>query len=470
MTEPEVPLYRLRSLLFAGAFIPASTPEQRDCLIDALRAIARTPAGPDRENARARFLHLAAEYSSDPGWKDVLPSILTLALPTLTPDALEAELASLPAWFSDVQDVQAALRPHPTLLPAITAKAPNDPAMRALYRGMARKDEPASWPLNENDGQRYYEEPGGRVIYRPAEVFQETDWWASMREDTLRALDKRFRAMRGDLVADVVDVLFLHWLANGEPAKAGITLAQVLKYRQKKPSKAEYELHWEALRDARSIRIQDDSLDAALFDMDAARGLQRNLFGWDTPPAADVVYVYAPGFFVGRAVSTSHQYVAAYTPKILGLDPYRDKTAKQVARYLRGEWRLNPGGYLHGASPRFRSWAEHLADSGIDPQGSFSGHPEMFVKALERELGKLYDAEALGESPFDNPNLYHPEDRNRTLPRRNWLPAFLAQRVHLPPIAEVQDALVKTHARRKALEAQQAALPKPGKRKRGKAK
>jgi hypothetical protein len=365
--------------------------------------------------------------------------------------------------------------PHPVCaLPMV--EAPNNHADRDLQLALALKERPEAWGQNKDEGHCYYQGKQALVIYRPNEIFAE-GWFTKdeLRDNTLKLLDDRFREMRNDLVADVADLLFLHWIANGRPAKARITLSQVLEYRGVKPERKSFELHWRAMRDARSIRLRDATIDAALFEMDSARMAQGNLFALPEPPSADVVYAYSPGAFVSAAVGQNSPYLAAYTPRFLTLDPRNYSTAKRLARYLRGEWRMNPEGYLPGGRTRYRTWREHLADAGVDPKSQFTGcnRPSEFIDSLDDQLLELcrvggiqewvpglHRPKAVKRDWQEAAALYHPQDRERLqqLPYRNRMEAFLALRVHLPPPADLLEKLTHYAQLRSAREAQRRAI------------
>ena len=264
--------------------------------------------------------------------------------------------------------------PHPIRL-APVVEAPNHGADRDIRKALARAQSPDAWPRDDTSGHRSYQGEQTTVVFKPPELFAPNWYLDEIREATSAALDSRFVAMRGDLVADVADILFLHWLENGKPPKAKITLSQLLAYRNVGQERKNKELHWRAMRDARSIRLMDANIDVALFDMDAIRLPQTNLFGMDEPPPADYVFVYAPGYFVGRAVGSTGVYLAAYTPRVLQLDPHNYSLAKRLARYLRGEWRMNPGAYLQKDPRSYRTWRAHLDDAGIDPKTVWHGRP-----------------------------------------------------------------------------------------------
>jgi hypothetical protein len=340
---------------------------------------------------------------------------------------------------------------------------------------LALKDSQEAWRTNTDEGCWYYEGKKATVLYRPDEVFPDNWYDEALKNDTLQALDKRFRELRGDLTADIIDILNLHWFAHQRPPKARITLSQICRIRGVKPERKALEQHWRAVRDARAIRLRGLLIeDIALLELDAIRPPQPNLFGLQEPPSADLVIIYSPGACIGYAMSSTPFYIASYTPRFLTLDPQKYYTAKRLARYLRGEWRMNPEGYVGGQPMRYRRWRDHLADAGIDPLQQFTGrrrHSE-FLDSLDLQLLKLTEVGALGKwtprlhrsdelwGDWDLlASLYHPQDRAclDELPYHGRLEAFLALRVHLPPPDDLRENLERYARQRAARAAQQQA-------------
>lgn len=378
------------------------------------------------------------------------------------------EYEDLPVGFDSV-------KPHPIQARSLV-EAPNHHADRDLQRALSRKTKPGIWMRNDPEGFVYAEGEHTTVIYQPGDILV-PDWWKEeMRAQTLDLLDHRFRLMPADLVADVIDILFLHWYYNAKPGKAGITLAQVVKYRGKQPLPKTLELHWRAIRDARSIRLRGGPFeDIALLEIDALRPPQPNLFGLETPPASDLVYIYSPGWFVAQAVSHNAPYLAAYTARVLELDPHNHRVAKRLARYLRGEWRMNPGAYIERRPRAYRSWNEHLTDSGIDPQELFAGRKRanevldslddqilslVRVGALRDWVPGLHRPEKLKGNWEKLSYLYHPQDRQRLLelPYHGRLTAFQTLRVHLPPPDNLDENLAHYARQQAARQAQREVL------------
>lgn len=352
------------------------------------------------------------------------------------------------------------------------AHAPNGLPQQVLGRALARRD---TWQTNEHEGHKHYSESAATVVYRPwnpAETFGER-WWSVAQEKVLTALDHRFRSIRSDLVADVIDIAYLHWLNHGRPAKVGISLAQICEYRGVEVTQSTLEDHWHALRDARCLRVSTADFDAAVLEMDAMRVphqtrlWDREAWNLEDPPGAQVLCVYSPGAFVGAALSETAGYLAAYSPRLLALDPYRDTMAKRLGRYLRSEWRMNAEGYVPARTPRYRTWGEHLNDAGVSPSERARRSPGDFIAAIERDVAKLCDAGCLapparGERLLDW--LTHPADR-LPLPRTGVLGEFLSRRAHIPPPPEIAADLAGYAQRRLARREQLAAL-KSGPRRR----
>jgi hypothetical protein len=340
--------------------------------------------------------------------------------------------------------------PHPVQLND-TARAPSDAGSHHVGRALARLED---WQKNEEEATRYSEHKGSTLIYQPSEIVTEN--WFSAREHVLDALDKRFKEIRGDLVADVIDILFHHWFVNRPPrdGAVNITLGQILAYRKKEVETKELQIHFDAMRDARALRLRD-----ALFDNEPLlhlSALRRELFDVDGSPGAGLLYRYTPGHFLAAFLKTDNFFIAPYARKVWELDPYRDSIAKRLARYLRGEWRMNPEGYIKGTNNRrYRTWAAHFKDAGIELP--YPDDPARAIKTVEKQIEKLYYCDALAEC---GRAIYHPDDLSTldNLPRRGKLPAFLSLRVHLAPAADVSDALKETAVRRFAHRQQQRAL------------
>ena len=351
--------------------------------------------------------------------------------------------------------------PSPSSLTPIV-EGPNFPGDRDLHRGLALKNQLGAWRTNEHQGTKYFEGKSCTVTYRPDELFPES--WYQTREVALRQLDRRFCEMRNDLAADMLDIMFHHWLANHNSQqgnKATITLSQTCEYRGILLEKKSLLTHWLAIRDARSLRLTANGVDLAVLELDAALIPQLSLWGQEDVPRADMVYIYSPGFFISQALQDNLIYVAPYVRNVWELDPYREITAKRLARYLRGEWRLNTQAYLrdNNAQPtRWRMWKSILSDAGIPIQGHLEGKdPRRLRQNVEAALETLYDLEAIREC---GPTVYHPEDQiaRRSLPRRGGTLAWLNLRVCLDPAADIMDALEDTDRKRRAWSTQAPAV------------
>lgn len=330
----------------------------------------------------------------------------------------------------------------------------NFPGDRDLHRGLMLKNKVGTWGTNENEGTIFYDGAECITKYRPPEIFPE--WWQDTREATLKQLDRRFREMRSELTADVIDILFHHWYKHRDPQKqekAAITLSQLCEYRGIQTQKKNLAALWEAMRDARSFRLMGDGIDAALFEMDAARAPQSNLWGLEDPPRADIVYFFSPGFFLAQAIKENPIYLAPYVRKVWELDPYRDANAKRLARYLRGEWRMNTQKYLRPkdkAPTRYRNWQSILDAAGVDIEEYLnSPNPSRLRKDVETALETLYDIEAIAEC---GATIYHSDDRiaSENLPRNGAMKVWLQLRVCIDPPADVTDALQEPNAKRVA--------------------
>jgi hypothetical protein len=364
---------------------------------------------------------------------------------------------------------QKPIAPHPVRSGGI-AEAPNGPVFQTLRRAGSR---PEKWQADSDQGQYFYAEDERAVIYqpfRPADQYGE-DWWSECRDHVMRALAKRFGSIKHDLVADVMDVLFLHWLRNARPAKAAITLSEICEYRQVLPTRDALASVWSAVQDIRGMQLRDAVFQAQVFDIDsAALPFQPNLWRSEEPPRADVVYVYSPGYFVGAALNgDAGDFLASYSPRLLHLDPYRDRDAKRIGRYLRAEWRMNPGGYLPDAPWRHRSWKDHLEEAGITPSQRERTHVSEFKESIYHTLARLSDAGGIATPPkglsmdeWVEAVLTHPGCRG-SLPRYGKLEAFLSRTVHLPPALDLVPGLANLAAKRLARAAQHQALATGGK-------
>jgi len=346
--------------------------------------------------------------------------------------------------------------------------AANHVADHDLGRAIMLKHLDGAWLTNTNEGFKYYPGVHCQVIYKPNELFSEA-WYSEAREQTLEALDRRLLQMRSELTADVIDILFHHWRTYPYPkdqSKATITLSQICEYRGKQSQQLENLRDvWEAMRDARSIRLSGDGTDAALFDMDAVAGTQRRLWAVEEPPTPDVGYIYSPGYFLSKAIEQNPIYVAPYMRRVWELDPLRHSTAKRLARYLRSEWRMNTEKYLRASgdpASRYRTWASILNDAGVVPAEWQKKKPTRFIKDISRALETLYDLSAIAEC---DTSIYHPEDLRliEKLPARGTFSTFMALRVCIDPAADVREALEPSHIKRIARTARLAALPEPKK-------
>ena len=323
-------------------------------------------------------------------------------------------------------------------------KLPNNPAERDMHRALSLYP---AWQKNENLCTRYHE---GRekttVVFQPPEILQSFN---EAPEKALRALDARFSNIKSETTADVIDILFHHWKAHKSEAQGGraaITLRRVCEYRGVIPKGDNLDLHWRAMRDARAIRLTGGGVDAALFDMDSF-----NLFGADETPDKDMAYFYQPGYLIQYGLETNRLYDAYFLENIWRLDPFRNAEAKKLARFLRGEWRLNPESYLN-PKPNgrcWRTWRELLAEAGQFPDqwDSEDRNTARKIKGIEKAINTLYDLEFLAET---GTAIYHSDDRRLldNLPRKGRLKAWLELRVCLLPAADIREALEDVSARR----------------------
>lgn len=332
-------------------------------------------------------------------------------------------------------------------------KVPNGAADRDLGRAMAMHPE---WPQNLNAITRYQEgREGTTVVFQPPEVLETLQ---SAPEKAMKALDERFIKMKSDLTADLIDILFHHWMHNKIEARgkrAGITLARICQYRGVEPRGENLENVWHAMRNVRSIRLQNGGVDAALFEMDSID------FTSPVLPDKDTLYFYQPGYFVQFGLEGNRLYYAPFLESIWKLNPHQNAEAKRLARFLRGEWRLNPDTYTDPTTgaKRWRSWRDLLAEMGIFPdQWKAQGRNiTRELRSIEGALQTLYEKEFLA---VEGKDIYHPDDRARldNLQRKpkGRLEAWLELRVCLLPAADIADALAEGRAQREAQQQQNA--------------
>jgi hypothetical protein len=346
--------------------------------------------------------------------------------------------------------------PHPVRL-RDWGTAPSGIDAQLFNRSLTRQD---AWGIRSHDAICFYAEdrrPGYQVTWEPSWRPEDEfgfDWWSQRQVEVLTAVQCQFFRMKGDLVADVVDIAFLHWVENGCPPHACLTLSQICEYRQIWPTAHALRAHATAMRDASGFRVHTPEISARLLEMDVARGGSRKS---GSPSGADLLYVYRPGAFVGAALSQSGWYRASYSPRLLHLDPYRDWMAKRLGRYLRSEWRLNPRGYAEMSSqsgtPRYRTWGNHLTDAGIVPSTRDTHRVGEFIAGVYAAIECLSACGCLASPPegmstahWISSMLTHPDDRELVAARGGRLAEFLARRVHLPAPPEIADRLLQAHA------------------------
>lgn len=351
------------------------------------------------------------------------------------------------------------------------ADASNFEGDRDLTRGLALKSREDRWKPNEHEGTLVFKGRVCDITYQPPEVFPE--FWYDTREEALKQLDLRFRRMRSGLVADIIDILFHHWYHNRSSShsnKAGITLSQICHYRGVQPQRKTLEAHWQAMRDARALRLIGGGIDVAVLEMASVQAPQLSLWGDGASIQADTAYFYSPGFFIEQAIQDNPIYIAPYSQKVWSLDIQNDAAAKKLARYLRGEWRLNTQKYVRPNSlepSRFRTWQAILEDSGFDIESAFEGkNPQRLPEEVEAAMERLFGIGAIRDF---GTSIYHPEDRTRhkNLPRKGMLAAWLSLRVCIDPDDNTRAALEETNRKRimrSALLLAEANNPQPRRR------
>lgn len=364
----------------------------------------------------------------------------------ITPNTNEADTANLVLFF-DLRDeiaTDAAIKTRKPVDETI-ADLPNSKADQDLHHGLMLL--PTHWGLNENSVTRYHNGKHGHVVtYQPSEVEKAL---GDAPDRALNALEKRFKELRSEAVADVIDILFHHWqiYKDNQTNAVVINAAKLCEYRGKVPEGENLRIHWEALRDAFSLTLRDtkSDLNAKVFFAES-QGENR-----DGPGAR---YTYSPGFMLQYALSGQPLYFAPFLQKMWALDPKLNNEAKRLARYLRADWRMNTEKYLTAESggaraARWHSWAFLLAESGVDVETHRkSQNKNRLIETIGRAVETLYQMEVIAEGGFD---IYHPDDRKtaENLPPRGALNAWLALRVCLAPSAKLREALLKTDGERR---------------------
>ncbi len=347
----------------------------------------------------------------------------------------------------------AARRSHPVYCGPIV-RVPNGPVDQVLHRSFVRRDD---WQSNPAEANRYYQEAQNPEVVvtwsperRPEERYGDA-WWLRHSDAVMSEVESQFLQMKEDTLADIFDIAILHWLHYQRPAKACLSLRDICRYRHVKPLDKALRECKKAMCDIRGFRIQTNGIDSQLLEIDSIHPENGKNQG-------ALIYVYSPGAFVAAALSDNRYFVAAFSPRLLHLDPYRQRTAKRLGRYLRRDWRLNAPQYVSlppsPFKPRYRSWRSHLYEAGIEITDRQFDHPGEFINSLYAALGQLIDVECLAAPPDGMPLkdwvddvLTHPEDRY-ALTRRGQLEAFLNRRVHLPPPPCVRDDLAHYAERR----------------------
>lgn len=328
----------------------------------------------------------------------------------------------------------------------LLARLPNHNFDRDLQRSLMLH--PKNWRSNDDLGYYYHQgKEGHTVVYQPSEVE------LALGDAPARALDlldQRFNKLKNETVADVIDILFHHWNTHKDSGTGAVPInaARLCEYRGKTLSGENLELHWHALRDAFSLTLRGTKSDinAKVFDF-ASQGENQ-----DGPGAR---YVYRPGIFLEYALRGEELYFTPFLQKVWALDPVRNNEAKRLARYLRGDWRMNTEKYLVAESgaaraARWHSWEFLLAESGIDIETHRQGkNPKRLIETMARAVETLYQMEIIAEGGFD---IYHPDDRKlaENLPLRGALDAWLTLRVCLAPSAKLREALIETDTKRRA--------------------
>ncbi len=366
-------------------------------------------------------------------------------------------LGAFSTWRSGkdqrLQELAPVVRPFPqddkatqTEDAELLAQLPNGQADQDLTRSLMLH--PRGWFKNEQLANCYHEGKNGHtVVYQPSEVEIAL---GDAPQLALEALDRRFLELKSEILADVIDILFYHWNTHKDDQVGSVLInaAKLCEYRGKTLGGDNLELHWHALRDAFSLTLRDKKSDinAKVFNFDSKGENQ------DGPGAR---YAYRPGIFLEYALRGEPLYFAPFLQKVWALDPVRHNEAKRLARYLRGDWRMNTQAYLTAENggpraARWHSWTFLLAEAGIDVEPHRKGKdPKRLIGTIARAVETLYQMEVIAEGGFD---IYHPDDRKRAenLPPRGALDVWLALRVCLAPSAKLREALLETDGKRRA--------------------
>ncbi len=358
----------------------------------------------------------------------------------------------LEAWVREHDS--SAKTPSAAAVLSLVTCVPNWPEDRLFHHALTQIPRGGAWLTNANDGKKYF--PGERadVTYQPQEILSE-DWWGKRQKETLKALDQRFAQIRSDMTADVVDVLFHHWSKTKQPSNSrtsveytAITLRMICEYRGISANKNNIELAYRALRDVRAFGLGGAG-SAALFNIEEAPD-QLRLWEQDQPPEASTIFVYAPGFFLAKAIEGEPFYIAPFMRRVWELNPYKEAHAKRLARYLRGEWRMNMAKYLRAANQaptRFRTWNEVLTDAGIDLD-SYEARkkPARFIADIHEAINTLTREGIIFEGRVTKREgdwIYHSEDLSlsENLPAKGLLSFWRNLRVCIDPPEEVKTTL-----------------------------
>lgn len=269
---------------------------------------------------------------------------------------------------------------HPDFSSLLVARVPNSPLDRAIYNALAVKDLPGRWKEVEVKNAKACTLRNAEVRYLPDSVVEITKALGPSAEPLTR-VDQSFQAMKGDLVADIIDILYWHWLENGRLNPTQISLSQILKYRKVKPGSVLEKTHWAALLDTFALHLVTKTGCDPVFVFH--RAYSTSLRGKPGPPTQEECVSYTPGAHITAAIGNRHTYLAPYSSILLKLDPYRQSFAKRFARYLRAEWRLNPEGYIPTREARYRCWGDHLTGAGIELKTTFHGRPSTAITTVE---------------------------------------------------------------------------------------
>jgi len=355
-------------------------------------------------------------------------------------------------WLS-VHSGTAQADPLP-LTPSVTAEmatVPNSFFFAAVQQALAYVAESDRWKTY-HDGAKYskYFDIGKRADDYKESLVSLNDLPVrviySVPKATPTEVEARFAAMSPDLVADVLDILTAHWLAQDRPHHTTISLSDVLRARGRDLQPYNFKSHTVAVHDAFALRLAVGSPTAGYSVLmpsksesdtggPGIRGVgQHQLISFGA--GANIRHATTARLPDNQSNFYNPTLATAFGPRLWHLDPRKYSWAKRLARYLRVDWRRNPEAYARCA--RYRTWRSHFEDAGINPVGHYRNEFRTFEKALAKQLEKLVALDIIGGNPQADINLYVNPYGKSLWSRISTLELFLDLQVCLPPPSNVQ--------------------------------